>query len=350
MDLRTRAQEEDTLSDEERSKREMQALEGQAPISARHDSRPARSHRPHRQSGRRRARRPRLRLRRRQRAADAARRCELLSVHHAGPARPRLHRRADSRHSGRQPDARVPRGAKPSRPSIGRSRSPVSRKGSPRCLIALNTIGFAWRRPIRRRFAARRRSASSRSSPTSSGGRLKVEKFAESLEGRPIYLATLGTGPRARAAVVADARRRADAHGRAARPVQLSAAAAGQAARGGHSGGCTLMFIPMLNPDGAEAVIAVQRSGHRHQPRLAPPGDAGRTRAAAGRENAEAAVRVQPAQSKRPHDRRPPAAAGRRFGAGAAARRDSQGIAVDADRPSRCARASSKPCGRSPRE
>ncbi len=30
----------------------------------------------------------------------------------------------------------------------------------------------------------------------SSAGRLKIEKLAESIEGRPIYLATIGTGPR----------------------------------------------------------------------------------------------------------------------------------------------------------
>ena len=40
-----------------------------------------------------------------------------------------------------------------------------------------------------------------------SDGRLTVEKFAESIEGRPIYLAKLGTGPKTDFAVVANARR-----------------------------------------------------------------------------------------------------------------------------------------------
>ena len=61
----------------------------------------------------RRARRPGLRFRRRQRAAHAARRRELLSVHHAGAYRSRLHRRADPRHSGRQPDAGVRAASRP---------------------------------------------------------------------------------------------------------------------------------------------------------------------------------------------------------------------------------------------
>ena len=122
--LRARAAEEVRLSDDE-VEREMRRWKAKKrTVSARHDSRPAGSHRPHRQSGRRRARRPRLGLRRRERAADAARRCELLSVHHAGPDRSRLHRGANSRHPGRQL-MRVFRGAEA---VCGQASQPTSRR------------------------------------------------------------------------------------------------------------------------------------------------------------------------------------------------------------------------------
>ena len=90
------------------------------------------------------------------------------------------------------------------------------------------------------------------------------------------------------------------------------------------------MFIPMLNPDGAEAVTRFNAQGidiNRDWRRLGHAGGAG---PAAGGRNAEAGVRLQPAQSKRPHERRSPAAAGRRLRLGTAARRDAHGIALDA--------------------
>ena len=94
-----------------------------------------------------------------------------------------------------------------------------------------------------------------------SGGRLRVEKFAESVEGRPIYLATLGAGPRrvllwsqmhgdepTHTAVMLDLY-----HYLLQQPAQPLAAEI--------LAGCTLMFIPMLNPDGAEAGIRFNAQG-----------------------------------------------------------------------------------------
>ena len=101
------------------------------------------------------------------------------------------------------------------RRSIGQAPPAQSNSERPACVAGPRTIrsSFAWRRPIRRRCAIATSSASSRSWPTSSGGRLKVEKFAESnrrpadLSGDARHRAAAG------AALVADAWRRADAHG-----------------------------------------------------------------------------------------------------------------------------------------
>lgn len=108
----------------------------------------------------------------------------------------------------------------------------------------------------------------------SSAGRLKVEKFDESNEGRPIYLATLGTGPRR---VLLWSQMHGDEPTHTAvmldlfsnllqKPAKLQAE---EVLRG-----CTLMFIPMLNPDGAEAVIRYNAQGidiNRDWRRLATP-------------------------------------------------------------------------------
>jgi hypothetical protein len=104
-----------------------------------------------------------------------------------------------------------------------------------------------------------------------SAGRLKVEKFAESLEGRPIYLCTLGTGPR-RVLLWSQMHGDEPTHTAvmldlfsyllqtpAKPPLGRELGAERQAAE--ILSGCTLMFIPMLNPDGAEAVIRFNAQG-----------------------------------------------------------------------------------------
>ena len=108
----------------------------------------------------------------------------------------------------------------------------------------------------------------------SSGGRLKVEKLDESNEGRPIYLATLGTGPRR---VLLWSQMHGDEPTHTAVMLDLFSyllqmPAKPQAAE--ILSGCTLMFIPMLNPDGAEAVIRYNAQGidiNRDWRRLATP-------------------------------------------------------------------------------
>ncbi len=108
----------------------------------------------------------------------------------------------------------------------------------------------------------------------SSGGRLKVEKFDESNEGRPIYLTTLGTGPRR---VLLWSQMHGDEPTHTAVMLDLynyllQEPAKPQAAE--ILAGCTLMFIPMLNPDGAEAAIRFNAQGidiNRDWRRLATP-------------------------------------------------------------------------------
>ncbi len=107
-----------------------------------------------------------------------------------------------------------------------------------------------------------------------SGGRLCVEKFAESVEGRPIYLATLGTGNRR---VLMWSQMHGDEPTHTAVVLDLFSYLLQQRAHP-HAAeilaGCTLMFIPMLNPDGAEAVRRFNAQGidvNRDWRRLATP-------------------------------------------------------------------------------
>ena len=76
------------------------------------------------------------------------------------------------------------------------SRSQVTGKVSRRCSIANNTIEFRVAPTDPATLRNRDVERIVKKLADSSGGRLKVEKFDESNEGRPIYLATLGTGPR----------------------------------------------------------------------------------------------------------------------------------------------------------
>jgi hypothetical protein len=108
----------------------------------------------------------------------------------------------------------------------------------------------------------------------SSGGRVKVEKFAESNEGRPIYLATLGTGPRR---VLLWSQMHGDEPTHTAVVLDLFSYLLQMPAKPHVAevlSGCTLMFIPMLNPDGAEAVSRYNAQGidiNRDWRRLATP-------------------------------------------------------------------------------
>jgi hypothetical protein len=108
----------------------------------------------------------------------------------------------------------------------------------------------------------------------SSAGRLKVEKFDESNEGRPIYLATLGTGPRR---VLLWSQMHGDEPTHTAVMLDLFSYLLQTPAKPGAAeilSGCTLLLIPMLNPDGAEAVIRYNAQGidiNRDWRRLATP-------------------------------------------------------------------------------
>ncbi|MCI0332272.1 MAG: hypothetical protein L0228_03475 [Planctomycetes bacterium] len=107
-----------------------------------------------------------------------------------------------------------------------------------------------------------------------SGGRLRVEKFAESVEGRPIYLVTLGTGDKR---VLMWSQMHGDEPTHTAVLLDLFHYLLQQPANPLAAeilAGCTLMFIPMLNPDGAEAVRRFNAQGidvNRDWRRLATP-------------------------------------------------------------------------------
>ena len=85
-----------------------------------------------------------------------------------------------------------------------------------------------------------------------SGGRLRVEKFAESFEGRPIFLATLGSGPRR---VLLWSQMHGDEPTHTAVLLDLLSYLLRSPAEPFANEiltGCTLYMIPLLNPDGAE--------------------------------------------------------------------------------------------------
>jgi hypothetical protein len=104
-----------------------------------------------------------------------------------------------------------------------------------------------------------------------SDGRLTVEKFAESVEGRPIYLTKIGTGPKR---VLLWSQMHGDEPTHTAVMLDLLSyllQQPGKPPSGREVGpeqqaadiltGCTLMYIPMLNPDGAEAVQRFNAQG-----------------------------------------------------------------------------------------
>jgi hypothetical protein len=95
----------------------------------------------------------------------------------------------------------------------------------------------------------------------SSAGRMQLEKFADSLEGRPIYLSTLGSGTRR---VLLWSQMHGDEPTHTAVMLDLFNYLLQQPERPLAAeilAGCTLLFIPMLNPDGAEAGIRFNAQG-----------------------------------------------------------------------------------------
>jgi hypothetical protein len=95
----------------------------------------------------------------------------------------------------------------------------------------------------------------------SSNGRLRVEEFAKSGEGRPIYLATLGTGPRR---VLLWSQMHGDEPTHTAVMLDLYNYLLQQPTNSLAAeilAGCTLLYIPMLNPDGAEIPIRHNAQG-----------------------------------------------------------------------------------------
>jgi hypothetical protein len=107
-----------------------------------------------------------------------------------------------------------------------------------------------------------------------SGGRLTYEKFAESNEGRPIFLSKLGTGPKR---VLLWSQMHGDEPTHTAVMLDLFSYLLQQTVRPQADEilkHCTLLYIPMLNPDGAEAVMRFNAQGidvNRDWRRLATP-------------------------------------------------------------------------------
>jgi hypothetical protein len=95
----------------------------------------------------------------------------------------------------------------------------------------------------------------------SSSGRLKVEEFAQSGEGRTIYLTTLGHGPRR---VLLWSQMHGDEPTHTAVMLDLINYLLQQPAKPQVAeilAGCTLLYIPMLNPDGAEVPMRFNAQG-----------------------------------------------------------------------------------------
>jgi len=85
-----------------------------------------------------------------------------------------------------------------------------------------------------------------------SGGRLKVERFSESLEKRPIHLATIGSGPKR---ILMWSQMHGDEPTHTAVLLDLISyllRTPAEPLAADIMANCTLLMIPMLNPDGAE--------------------------------------------------------------------------------------------------
>lgn len=92
-----------------------------------------------------------------------------------------------------------------------------------------------------------------------SDGRLTVEKFAESVEGRPIYLAKIGSGSKR---VLLWSQMHGDEPTHTAVMLDFMSYLLGADRQAADIlTECTLMYIPMLNPDGAEAVQRFNAQG-----------------------------------------------------------------------------------------
>jgi hypothetical protein len=107
-----------------------------------------------------------------------------------------------------------------------------------------------------------------------SGGQLALEKFADSFLGRPIYLATIGSGPRR---VLLWSQMHGDEPTHTAVLLDLLSyftRTPSQPLAADILANCTLLMLPMLNPDGAEAVTRFNAQGidiNRDARRLASP-------------------------------------------------------------------------------
>jgi hypothetical protein len=108
----------------------------------------------------------------------------------------------------------------------------------------------------------------------SSGGRLRVERFSESLEKRPIHLATIGTGPKR---ILMWSQMHGDEPTHTAVLLDLISyllRTPAEPLAAETLSNCTLLMIPMLNPDGAERYIRFNAQGidiNRDWRRLATP-------------------------------------------------------------------------------
>jgi Zinc carboxypeptidase len=108
----------------------------------------------------------------------------------------------------------------------------------------------------------------------SSGGRLQIEKVAESVEGRPIYLATIGSGTKR---VLMWSQMHGDEPTHTGVVLDLLSyllRTPAEPLAADLLKHCTLLIIPMLNPDGAERVVRFNAHGidiNRDWRRLATP-------------------------------------------------------------------------------
>ncbi len=124
----------------------------------------------------------------------------------------------------------------------------------------------------------------------------KVEKIGESIEGRSINAVARRLRSVARAALVADARRRAHRDVGALRSVRVPAQASGRSGRPPDSRRPDAARRADAQPGRGGTLSAAERAEHRRQPRRAASADARGPRAQRPSRSPQSADRIQPAQ------------------------------------------------------
>ena len=175
----------------------------------------------------------------------------------------------------------------------------------------------------------------------------QLEEIGASVEGRSINHLWFGRGPVPRAALVADARRRADGHRGAVRHLRAVPPPPRRAGVRAHPRCAHHPRRADAQSGRRRALPAPQRPGHRHQPRRAAAADARGPRPQGAARPAEPAGRLQPAQPGLAHVGRQDRAAGHDLAAVGGVRRGAHREPGPHPDEADCARSSATPSNRS---